>query len=197
MSKTATVSHEKTNKKSTVKSITVTAIFIALTYVFTALVNIRLPIAANGGLIHLGNIPLFIGAILFGKKTGFLAGGIGMGLFDLLSGWTIWAPCTFITVGLMGFVVGLIAEKHRSFRWYTLGIVLACVIKIVGYFIADIIIYHSALVALNSIPGNLIQVGVAAVIVLAVITRLEVAARKVGLLDEDVRQRTGRDACIQ
>lgn len=197
MSKTETVSHEKTTRKSTVKSLTITAIFIALTYVFTALVNIRLPIAANGGLIHLGNIPLFIGAILFGKKTGFLAGGIGMGLFDLLSGWTIWAPCTFITVGLMGFVVGLIAEKHRSFRWYTFGIVLACAIKIVGYFIADVIIYHSAVVALNSIPGNLIQVGVAAVIVLAVITRLEVAARKVGLLDEEVLQSAGQDACIQ
>ena len=197
MSKKTTVSHEKTNRKDTVKSLTVTAIFIALTYVFTAMVNIRLPIAANGGLIHLGNIPLFIGAILFGKKTGFLAGGIGMGLFDLLSGWTIWAPCTFITVGLMGFVIGLIAEKHRSFRWYTLGIVLACAIKIIGYFIADIIIYHSALVALNSIPGNLIQVGVAAVIVLAVIMRLEVAARKVGLLDENVRQSTEGDACIQ
>ena len=33
---------------------------VALTYVFTAFVNVRLPIAANGGLIHLGNVPLFI-----------------------------------------------------------------------------------------------------------------------------------------
>jgi len=185
---TKTSSAKTTGRQATVKSLTITAIFIALTYVFTAMVNIRLPIAANGGLIHLGNIPLFIGAILFGKKTGFLAGGIGMGLFDLLSGWTIWAPCTFITVGLMGFVVGLIAERHRSFRWYTLAIVLACAIKIVGYFIADIIIYHSAVVALNSIPGNLIQVCVAAVIVLAVITRLEIAARKVGLIHDDAEK---------
>ncbi|MCC8081123.1 MAG: ECF transporter S component [Lachnospiraceae bacterium] len=192
MKNASTASGTKTGRQTTVKSLTITAIFIALTYVFTAMVNIRLPIAANGGLIHLGNIPLFIGAILFGRKTGFLAGGIGMGLFDLLSGWTIWAPCTFITVGLMGFVVGLIAERHRSFRWYTLAITLACVIKIAGYFIADVIIYHSAIVALNSIPGNLIQVGVAAVIVLAVITRLEIAARKVGLLNEDAE----RKACI-
>ncbi|MCD8134406.1 MAG: ECF transporter S component [Clostridiales bacterium] len=192
MKNVSTASGTKTGRQTTVKSLTITAIFIALTYVFTAMVNIRLPIAANGGLIHLGNIPLFIGAILFGRKTGFLAGGIGMGLFDLLSGWTIWAPCTFITVGLMGFVVGRIAERHRSFRWYTLAIALACAIKIVGYFIADVIIYHSAIVALNSIPGNLIQVGVAAVIVLAVITRLEIAARKVGLLSEDAE----RKACI-
>jgi len=68
---------------SSVQFLTVTAIFVALTYIFTAFINVRLPIAANGGLIHLGNVPLFIGAIIFGKKTGAIAGGVGMGLFDL------------------------------------------------------------------------------------------------------------------
>ena len=69
---------ENTNVKTTeaqstssIQFLTVTAIFVALTYVFTAFVNIRLPIAANGGLVHLGNVPLFIGAIIFGKKYCF------------------------------------------------------------------------------------------------------------------------------
>ena len=57
-------------KENKVQFIAVTAMAVALTYVFTAFVNVRLPIAANGGLIHLGNVPLFIMAILFGKKTG-------------------------------------------------------------------------------------------------------------------------------
>ena len=81
------------------KELVLDAMFIALTYVFTAFVNVRLPIAANGGLIHLGNVPLFICAILLGKRTGMLAGAFGMGLFDLLSGWTAWAPFTFVIVG--------------------------------------------------------------------------------------------------
>lgn len=51
------------------KELVLDAMFIALTYVFTAFVNVRLPIAANGGLIHLGNVPLFICAILLGKRT--------------------------------------------------------------------------------------------------------------------------------
>lgn len=173
----------KQQSTSTVKFLVITAIFIALTYVFTAFVNVRLPITANGGLIHLGNIPLFIGAILFGKKTGFLAGGIGMGLFDLLSGWTLWAPFTFVVVGLMGFVIGLITEKHRGFRWYLLAVLCACAIKIVGYYIAEVIIYHNWIAPVTSIPGNLVQVGVASVIVLIVVGRLDVAARKVGLID--------------
>ena len=69
--------------KASIYFLSVTALFIALTYVFTAFVNIRLPIAANGGLIHLGNVPLFIAAILFGRKVGAIAGGVGMALFDL------------------------------------------------------------------------------------------------------------------
>ena len=36
-----------------IQELVITAMFIALTYVFTAFANIRLPIAANGGLIHL------------------------------------------------------------------------------------------------------------------------------------------------
>ena len=124
-------------KENKVQFIAVTAMAVALTYVFTAFVNVRLPIAANGGLIHLGNVPLFIMAILFGKKTGAIAGGVGMGLFDLLSGWTAWAPFTFIIVGIMGYVVGAITEKHDQYGWKVAAIFAAFVIKIVGYYIAD------------------------------------------------------------
>ena len=67
--------------------ITMAALFIALTYVATAFINVRIPfLAANGGLIHLGNIPLFVAAAIYGKRTGALAGAFGMGLFDLTSG---------------------------------------------------------------------------------------------------------------
>ena len=84
-----------------IRELAIDAVFIALTYVFTAFINIKLPIAANGGLIHLGNIPLFIAAIVFGWKTGMIAGGIGMGLFDMISGfWATWAPFTLVIVSL-------------------------------------------------------------------------------------------------
>ena len=91
MSETKTMSSTKTTSTEQVRFLTVTAIGIALVYVFTWLINIRLPFAPQGGLIHLGHVPLFIFAILFGKKTGAIAGGVGMGLFDLLSG----TPLTF------------------------------------------------------------------------------------------------------
>ena len=170
------MSSNNSKLNNNIKFITITAVFIALTYVFTAFVNIRLPIAANGGLVHLGNVPLFIGAIIFGKKTGAIAGGVGMGLFDLLSGWTAWAPFTFIIVALMGFAVGAITEKHHGIGFDALAIGVACIIKVVGYYIAEVILFGNWLAPVTSIPGNLVQIGVAAVIVLIVVEKLRAVA---------------------
>ena len=166
-------------KKVNVSDIAITGVCIALTLVATAFINIRLPIAANGGLVHLGNVPLFLAAIIFGKKTSAFAGAFGMGLFDLLSGWTLWAPFTFVIVGLMGFAVGKITENRIGFRWNVLAIAVACVIKVVGYYIAEVIIYRNWIAPVLSIPGNLVQIGVAAVIVLPIveIVRKAVKAR--------------------
>ena len=129
------------SNSSRVKSLAITAICLVLVYVFTAVVNIRLPFAPNGGLVHLGNVPLFVAAILFGKRTGLLAGGIGMGLFALLSGWTLWAPFTLVIVGCMGFVVGAITEKRKNMGFIVLALIAACAIKIVGYYFTEVVIY--------------------------------------------------------
>ena len=182
MEKAVQTDSREASDLSSVQFLTITAVFVALTYIFTAFINVKLPIAANGGLIHLGNVPLFIGAILFGKKTGAIAGGVGMGLFDLLSGWTLWAPFTLVIVGIMGFTVGKLTEdhKHQNMKWYVIAIA-AGVIKVAGYYIAEVIIYGNPLAPVSSIPGNLVQIGVAAVIVLVVITPLNLAARKTGL----------------
>lgn len=166
-------------KNNRILYLTMAAIFAALTFVFTMFVNVRLPIAANGGLIHLGNVPLFIGAILFGKKAGAFAGGVGMALFDLLSGWTLWAPFTFLIVGAMGYAVGAIAERKQSLCWYGLAITLACIIKVAGYYIAEWIIYGSFIAPISSVPGNLVQIAAAGVIVIPVIIPLRTAASRI------------------
>ena len=173
---------ESTNRlesREAITSMIVTAVFIALTYIATAFINIRLPFGGNGGLIHLGNVPLFIAAIVFGKRTGALAGSIGMAAFDLFSGWTLWAPFTFMIVGLMGYVTGRITEKHHGFLWNALAMGCAMVIKVVGYYIAEVILYGNWVAPLFSIPGNLIQVGTAAVIVLICVEQLRNLANRV------------------
>lgn len=170
-----------TVSKNTTKELVINALCIALTLVATMYINIRLPLMGNGGLIHLGNVPLFIAAIVYGKKTGAIAGAFGMGAFDLLSGWTTWAPFTFVIVGAMGYVVGLITEKvpGRPFLVNSLAVVAALVIKIVGYYFTEVVLYGNWIQPFGSIPGNIIQITVAAIIVLPIVERIKKLAVRV------------------
>lgn len=176
MEKTAKAT--KTLSRQEILSITICAMSIALTYIATAFINIRLPIQANGGLIHLGNAALFIVAVVFGKKTGAIAGGIGMALFDLTSGWVMWAGFTLVVVALMGFVAGWITEKKKNIGFIILAILAALVIKIVGYYIAEGIIYGNWVVPVASIPGNIIQVVVGGIIAIPVALPLSRVSKK-------------------
>ena len=158
------------------KDMVLTGMGIALVFVAT-LINIKLPIG-QGGLIHLGNVPLFLFAIIYGKKIGAMAGAFGMGLFDLMGGWTPWAPATFIIVGLMGYTVGPIAANKDDLTAYTLAIILACAIKVAGYYVAEALIYGNWVQPVLSVPGNLMQIAVAAVIVLPLAKNLKKALRR-------------------
>ncbi len=155
----------------------ITSMLIALVFVATLFLNIKLPIAANGGLVHLGSAMLFIIAILFGPKKGMLAGAIGMGLFDLVSGWTLWAPFTIVTRGLQGYIVGKIAwswNKEGSSSMVNIAaICLSIPFMLGGYYICEAVLFNSWLVPAASIPGNLVQniVGLAIAIPVAKILR--------------------------
>ena len=52
------------------------------------------------------------------------------------------------------------------------------VIKVVGYYIAEGIIYGNWIAPVTSIPGNLVQIGVAAVIVLLIVGQLQKIVNK-------------------
>lgn len=179
MEKSISRANVNKNERSTTKKLAIDAMFVALTLVFTACVNIQIPsFGGAGGLIHLGNIPLFVAAMLYGKRTGALAGAFGMGLFDILSGWAAWAPCTIVTCGLMGFLVGLICEKKKSFLVRGIAVLVALLVKLTGYFIFEsFIMGNGVAAAVKSVPGNVIQVVVAAVIVFIMIEPLERGVR--------------------
>ncbi|WP_026692654.1 ECF transporter S component [Peribacillus kribbensis] len=157
------------------KVLVLNALFIALTFVATMLIHIRLPIMGNGGLIHLGNLPLFLAALVYGKRTGAIAGAFGMALSDVTSGWAIWAPFTFVIVGVMGYTAGLISEKVPGNRTLIniLAVIAALVIKIVGYYFAEVILYGNWIQPFGSVPGNILQVVIAGIIVVPLVSRLK------------------------
>lgn len=154
--------------QSKTKEIILSGLLVALVFVATKFINIRLPFSVNGGLIHLGNTVLFMAAILFGKKKGAIAGAFGMGLFDLLSGWMLWAPFTFVIRGVMGYIIGSVAwaqdRKGESIVWNLLGIIIAGLWMISGYYITEVILYGHWLTPLTSVSGNVIQLVVGMVL---------------------------------
>lgn len=171
---------ETQGRLTTMQQLTITAIFIALTFLATWLIKVQIPFfAAKGGLVHLGNVPMFVAAMVYGRKTGAIAGAFGMALFDLMGGWILWAPFTFVVVGLMGYTVGLICEKSKMNPVLTniIAVGVALIIKIVGYYIAEGVIYGNWIAPAASIPGNIVQVVTAGIIVLPIIERIKHMAR--------------------
>jgi putative membrane protein len=171
---------ETQGRLTTTQQLTITAIFIALTFLATWLIKVQIPFfAAKGGLVHLGNVPMFVAAMVYGRKTGAIAGAFGMALFDLMGGWILWAPFTFVVVGLMGYTVGLICEKSKINPVLTniIAVGVALIIKIVGYYIAEGVIYGNWIAPAASIPGNIVQVVTAGIIVLPIIGRIKHMAR--------------------
>ncbi len=71
----------------------------------------------------------------------------------------------------MGYVTGKISEK-RTVVWHTVAVVVALLIKIIGYYIAEAIIYRNWIAPITSITGNIIQVVTAGIIVIPIITAL-------------------------
>lgn len=146
---------------SQIYDLILTSMLIALVFVATMLLNIKLPISANGGLIHLGTAMLFIASILFGPKKGAIAGAVGMGLFDLVAGWTLWAPITFLTRGLQGYIIGKIAwsngRKGDHFGFNLFAIIVSTPPMLAGYYIGEAIIFKSWIIPAASIPGDLVQ----------------------------------------
>src|SRR3954469_9083861 len=154
-----TQSYSKTSKKTL--DLILTAMLVALVFLSTFFLNIKLPISVNGGLVHLGTAMLFIASILFGPKKGALAGAIGMGLFDIMGGWLLWAPITIVARGLQGFIVGKIAwsngRKGSSLRFNLIATIVSTPVMIACYYVWEGILYGNWIAPLASIPGDLVQ----------------------------------------
>lgn len=170
-----TESYAKSGQKTF--DLVITSLLVVLVFLSTFFLNIRLPIAANGGLVHLGTAMLFIASILFGPKKGAIAGAIGMALFDMVGGWLIWAPITFVARGLQGFIVGKMAwskgRKGNSLAINLTATIVSSPLMIAVYYIGEGILYGNWIAPLASIPGDVVQSVVGIIIAIPVCVALK------------------------
>ena len=104
------VPENKTRK--IILNIAIMGIFAALETIMTATVSI--PIPATTGYFNVGEGIIYFAAILFGPYIGAFVGAVGAGFADVLGGYAIFAPGTFIAKGAEGFVVGWVFKKLRE-----------------------------------------------------------------------------------
>lgn len=174
------------------KEIVITALMIAL--VFIAGSVIRIP--TIGGFIHLGDCMVFLSAIVLGKRRGTIASAVGMALVDIISGYFMWAPFTFLIKGGMAYIAGAILEKIGGSEKRALlkkedliAFVASGIFMVVGYFIAGVILagfltddlglIGGLAIAVKDIFTNVIQVVAGIVIAIPLSTILITAKNRV------------------
>ncbi len=141
-------------KDMNTKTITRLAILMALTTVMTIVIHI--PTIGTNGYLNLGDMVVFLAAMILGKKGGFIVGGLGSGLADLLLGYSHYAPITFLVKGLEGYIAGSILDTKLGENKPIIATVVGGIWMALGYYIAEIFMY-GAKAALASVPGNLMQ----------------------------------------
>lgn len=141
------------------KKLVTAAMFAALACVAT--MAIRIPTPGTSGYIHPGDAVVILSGIFLSPQAAFLAAGIGSAMADLLGGYMVYVPITFVIKGLVAFL-GSHAYKRLSSRFktpYPAVIAAGCIdILIVagGYCFCESFIYGVP-AALASVPANLIQ----------------------------------------
>ena len=140
------------------KKLILAALFAALSCVAT--MSIRIPTPGTGGYIHPGDAIVILSGVILGPVWGFFAGGIGSALSDLIGGYFIYVPITFVIKGLVALAAGLLYQKvGKSQKSRYAAVVLGGVADIIlvagGYFVCEYFIYGAGATA--SIPANIIQ----------------------------------------
>lgn len=161
------------NKKSLLK-ITYTAIFTAIIILATSI--IKFSTGLGEGYIHLGDSMIYLTACLLPFPYCIIAGALGGGLADILSGFAIWSIPTMLIKALNVLPFAIICKKYKSTKILSKQTILMSVISgaitIVGYFVAECILYSVASATLSLI-GNTIQAVASGIVFVIFATTLD------------------------
>lgn len=150
------------NKSTSPGLIALVAVLIALTVVLTKVVQI--PIPASQGYWNLSDAATSFAAFAFGPLVGFVAGGVGTAIADLLSGpYAIWAPISLLAHGLQGAAIGLLARRTRAIPQLIFAYAVGALVMVVGYLLGGTII-KGLEAALAEVPFNALQAIVGGVV---------------------------------
>ena len=152
------------------KTITKLSILIAITVLMTTIISI--PIVGGNGYVNLGDMVILVTAMILNRKAAFIVGGLGSFLADMILGYGIYAPASFIIKGLEGFLAGTLLKKGIGKKYPLFATLVAGLWMAFGYYLFETILYGTK-GALASIPANLIQGALGAVVSVIVFKALK------------------------
>lgn len=144
---------------SNLKKIVLAALMAAFACVAT--MSIRIPTPGTSGYIHPGDAIVILSGVILGPVWGLLAAGIGSAMADLMGGYFIYVPITFVIKGIVAFAAGMIYRRMgRTSRSRYIAVVLGGIADMIlvagGYFVCECGLYGAAAAA-ASVPANIIQ----------------------------------------
>ena len=157
--------------KNKTQKLVMAALLASLCCVATMIVKIPSPMK---GYINLGDCVVLLSGWLLSPVYGFLAAGLGSALADLFSGYTVYAPATFMIKGVMALVsfygFKLLSKSFSRPVSIIFSGLAAEVLMILGYFVFEGFLYGFAPSAVN-IPANALQ-GAAGLILGAILIKV-------------------------
>lgn len=141
------------------KKLVTAALFAALACVAT--MSVRIPTPGTGGYIHPGDAIVILCGVFLDPVTALLAAGIGSCMADLLGGYFIYVPVTFLIKGLVAFLGSRLFRECTGRGKAPFAVVAGCgIIDIVlvagGYWFCESFLYGPG-AALLSVPSNVAQ----------------------------------------
>lgn len=119
-------------KNIPIKKLILTALFAALTFITTVIIQI--PIPATGGYINLGDCMVLMSGFVLGPCFGAFAAGIGSAIADLI-GFPLYAPATFIIKFAVAFLAGLIFKfSKKTTIWTVICGIAGEILMVLGYY---------------------------------------------------------------
>lgn len=131
-----------------------TALFAALIFVAT---RISIPLGINNRIIHVGDAAIYLAACILPMPYAMISGAIGAGLSDFMTpGCAIWIIPTMIIKPLLVPFFTAHAGKFINKR-NVIATVLAGITGLVGYAIAEGILFGNFIAPIIGLPASSLQ----------------------------------------
>lgn len=142
------------------------ALTAVLSATYAAAILLLIIPSPTGGYTHVGDIVVFVSALLFGHRVGGFVGAIGAVAVDLFTGYPRW----FVSIPahwLEGFIPGL--TKSKSFGVQIVGCLVGGFLMATTYFLVNIYIKGVELALISYARDLVVQAGVSIVLGLLVV----------------------------